>query len=78
MQFVLGIFGIACSILLIKYREGVGDAIGQPEWASKVGGIYNVLLICAIFGFFWSVATMTGTTHFLFSPIINLFQNNAS
>ncbi len=72
MRFVGGIFGIICGFLIIKYRERIGEMIGDPEWASKVGGIYNVLIIVGIFIFLWSLTTMTGTSDFLFSPILSL------
>ncbi len=68
----IGLIGIVCSFFLVKYREQVGNMIGEPEWATKVGGIYNVVLIVAIFFFFWSLATMTGTSAILFAPIIKL------
>lgn len=59
--------------LLMKYREQVGDMLGEPAWATKVGGIYTVVIAFGIFVFFWGVATMTGTTDVLFSPIVTLF-----
>jgi hypothetical protein len=75
-RIILGTIGIALSFLLIKYRESVGDSIGDPEWASKVGGIYNVIVLCGIFGFFWSVSYMTNTLDILFAPILWLLPNN--
>ena len=74
MTFLLGIIGIIGSFFLIKYRQQVGDTIGDPDWASRVGGIYNVLILVAIFIFFWSIAEITGTTGVLFGPVINLFN----
>jgi hypothetical protein len=68
----IGLIGIVCSFFLVKYREQIGNMLGEPEWATKVGGIYNVVLIVAIFFFFWSLATMTGTSAILFAPIVNL------
>ncbi len=73
MSYFLGILGIIASFFLLKYRERVGDMIGEPEWAHKVGGIYNVIILCGIFLFFWSLATVTGTTDILFRPILSLF-----
>jgi|GEM_PF-462846 len=72
MNIVLGLIGIVGSFFLLKYRERAGEMIGDPEWARKVGGIYNVLIIVAILIFFWSIATMTGTTGVLFSPLLRL------
>ncbi|MFA5799833.1 MAG: hypothetical protein WC840_02635, partial [Candidatus Peribacteraceae bacterium] len=65
MRFIGGIFGIICSFLIIKYRERIGEMLGDPQWASKVGGIYNILIIVGIFIFLWSLTTMTGTSDFL-------------
>ncbi len=73
MTYFLGAIGIAASFFLIKYRQVVGDAVGDPDWAQKVGGIYNVVIIVAVFIFFWSIAAMTGTMDVLFSPILGLF-----
>jgi hypothetical protein len=72
MSILLGLIGIIASFFLVKCREEVGSMIGDPEWASKVGGIYNVVIIVAAFLFFWSLATMTGTSAILFAPIIKL------
>ncbi len=70
----MGILGIVFSFFLITKREMVGDMLGDPEWASKVGGIYNVVVILGVLIFFWSLATMTGTTGVLFSPLINFLR----
>ena len=74
MHVILGIIGVILSFSMIRYRENVGDMLGEPELASKVGGIYNVVVIIAVFFFFWSVAYMTGTTAVLFKPLINFFS----
>jgi hypothetical protein len=50
--------------------------LGEPAWATKVGGIYNVIIIIAALIFFWSIAYITGTQDVLFAPIINLFPNS--
>ncbi len=71
MGTFLSIVGIISSILLIKYRERVGDNIGEADWMLKVGGVYNFIIIFAIFLFFWSIAYLTGTTDFLFAPLRN-------
>lgn len=72
MHIILGLIGIAISVALIVYREQVGNMLGEPTWADKVGGIYNVVVIIAIFFFFWSLAFMTGTQDVLFSPLMNI------
>ena len=71
MQYTLGFIGIIVGCLLIKFRQRVGDEFGDPDWAAKVGGMYNVVIIVAVFIFFWSIATITGTTDFLLAPILN-------
>ncbi len=68
---ILAILMIVGSFLMIKYRERVGDVFGEPEWAAKVGGVYNVVIIAAAILFFWGVAELTGTTGVLFAPFLN-------
>lgn len=70
MGTFLSIVGIIAAFAMIKFRERVGDMLGEADWMRKVGGVYNVILILAIFIFFWSLAYLTGTTHFLFGPIL--------
>ncbi len=72
MRYFLYAVGLIVPFLLIKYRERVGDMIGQAEWMRKVGGVYNFIILIAVFIFFWTVAEMTGTTTFLFKPLINI------
>ena len=42
MEYVLAIGGIIASFFMVKYREYVGDCLGEPEWSTKIGGIYNL------------------------------------
>ena len=72
MQYFLSILGIVGSFFMIKYREPIGNTFGEAEWMSKVGGIYNLVILIAVFIFFWSLATLTGTTQILFSPLLYL------
>lgn len=72
-RFILGLIGVVLSALLIKYREKVGDAFGDPPWASKVGGMYNVVIILGAIGFFWSLSYMSNTQDILFAPILSFF-----
>ena len=69
MSTFLSLLGIILSFVLIKYREKAGDTIGEADWMNKVGGVYNLMIILGILIFFWSIATLTGTTQFLFSPL---------
>lgn len=73
MRIFFGLIGILFGYAIIRYREQIGNALGDPEWAGKVGGIYNVLIIVGIFIFFWSLAVLTNTTDILFLPIVRLF-----
>ena len=57
------------SILMIKFREQIGDSIGDAEWMHYVGGVYNFVIILAVIFFFWAVASLTGTTHIFFAPL---------
>ncbi len=74
MTIFVGLLGIIASVVLVIKREAVGDLFGEAEWMQKVGGVYNVVIACAIFIFFWSLAYMTGTMDVLFSPIANFFR----
>ena len=56
------LFGIIASFLLLKFRQQVGDVIGEADWMNKIGGVYNFIIILAIFIFFWSIAELTGTS----------------
>jgi hypothetical protein len=76
-QIFLGLLGIGFSFALIKYREQVGDMLGDPEWASKVGGIYNIVILLGAIGFFWSIAHMTGTEDVLFAPLVYFLPHHA-
>lgn len=70
MNFILPLIGIVASFFLLKYRERVGDMIGEAEWMRKVGGVYILIIIFSIFLFFWSLAELTGTTDILFRPLL--------
>ncbi len=76
-RIFLGLIGIGFSFLLIKYREQVGDMLGDPDWASKVGGIYNIVILLGTIGFFWSIAYMTGTEEVLFAPLVYFLPHSA-
>lgn len=65
--------GLIGPFFLIKYRETIGDTVGEAEWMKKIGGIYNVIIVVALLIFFWTIADMTGTTTVLFSPLKSLF-----
>ncbi len=72
MRIIFGLLGIVASFAMMKYRERVGDMIGDAEWMQKVGGVYNLVIILGLIGFFWSVAYMTDTLQFLLWPIVSL------
>lgn len=76
-RIFLGLIGIIFGFCLAKYREQVGDMLGDPTWVGKVGGIYNLLIIVGILIFFWSLAYMTGTEQILFAPIVSIFPQAA-
>lgn len=68
-RIILGIIGIFLSFLLLKYREKMGETIGEAEWMQKIGGVYNLMILVALFMFFWSLAYMTNTEGFFLSPL---------
>lgn len=59
---------MALAVMMIKYRERIGEQLGDPLWTRYVGGIYNVVIIVAIFLFFWALASLTGTQKIFFFP----------
>ena len=65
--------GLIGPFVMMYYRETIGDMIGEADWMRKVGGVYMVVIIVALFIFFWTLAEMTGTTSILFSPLKGLF-----
>ncbi len=70
MNIVLSLIGIIGSLFLLKYRERVGEMIGEADWMTKIGGVYNFVVIIAVLIFFWSIASLTGTTDILFKPLL--------
>ena len=70
MSIVLGILGIVGAFFLMKYREFIGDSMGEAEWMNYVGGVYNLVIIVALIIFLWSIASITGTTGIFISPIL--------
>lgn len=73
-MWFLQLLGIVASGFMIKYRERLGDMIGEAQWMHYVGGVYNFIIILAVFLFFWCVAALTGTQHVLFFPIYLFFS----
>jgi|TARA_Y100000310_G_scaffold175693_2_gene175811 hypothetical protein len=61
------------AVLMIKYRERIGDQIGTAEWMKYFGGVYNFIIILAFFTFFWAIASLTGTERIFFFPFYMLF-----
>lgn len=72
MSWILPILGILASGALVYYREYVGDSIGEADWMRSIGGVYFVIVYIAVFLFFWSIASLTGTNDVLFGFIRNL------
>lgn len=70
MRYVFAIVGMIASYFIIKYRESLGNSIGEYEWMSKLGGIYNIVTIAGILIFFWSLAALTGTQDIFLAPIL--------
>ncbi len=69
MEWILPILGIIASFALVRYRETVGDAIGEADWMRSVGGVYIVVVAFALFLFFWCISELTGTNEILFGFI---------
>ncbi|HLC75687.1 MAG TPA: hypothetical protein VJB82_01015 [Candidatus Peribacterales bacterium] len=72
-----GLIAIIASFFLIKYRERVVATTGKFDWCEKylgMGGTYRFMVILAVFLFLWGVASITGTTDVLLSPLRGLFS----
>ena len=72
MHIVFSLIGIVGSLFMLKYREKIGDMIGDAPWMSKIGGVYGVVIIISLVIFFWSIAELTGTTDVFFRPLLFL------
>ncbi len=70
MRIILGVIGIIFASVLIKFREQVGEMLGEPAWAEKVGGIYNLVIIIGVAMYFWSISYMTNTQDIFFAPLM--------
>ncbi len=68
-HYVLSLIGIIGAFYILKYRQQVGDMVGEADWMKSIGGIYNIIILVAILIFFWSIAELTNTTDVLFSPL---------
>jgi len=77
MVIFLGFLGLFSSILLIIYRERAAESLGSGEWMEYFGGVYNVIVLGAIFLFFFSVAALTGTLGFFLTPFRMLLPTPA-
>ncbi len=76
MTIILALLGLGLAFALIRYRETVGDMLGEADWMHAVGGIYAIVVYLAIFIILWSIAELTGTTSVLFAPIMWLLPLN--
>ncbi len=76
MKFILSMLGVVGSFFMIYYRETIGDMMGEAEWMRAVGGVHVIVVLIAIFIFFWSLAEMTNTKELLFTPILWLFPGS--
>lgn len=70
MRVVLSLIGMIGAFCMIKYREKIGDMVGEADWMTKVGGVYNVIVVVSLLIFLWSLAELTGTTEILFRPFL--------
>jgi hypothetical protein len=75
-RFIIGIIGLIFASALVKFREQVGEMLGEPEWAEKIGGIYNLVVLIGAVIFFWSIAYMTNTMDIFFAPLMNFLPHH--
>lgn len=70
MRIFFALLGLVLSFFMIKYRERVGDMMGEAEWMRSVGGVYMVVIGLAIFIFLWSLAALTNTLDIFLWPLV--------
>ncbi len=73
MLTFLQLLGLVLAGFMIKYREKLGDIIGDAYWMRYVGGVYNFIILLAVFIFFWCIAALTGTQDIFFYPLYVIF-----
>lgn len=72
LSWLLSFFGLIAPYFMVKYREQIIEMTGKFSWAERYlgnGGSYNVIVLFAIFLFFFSLLYITGYSHVLFSWI---------
>ncbi|MFA7681807.1 MAG: hypothetical protein WCX61_02135 [Candidatus Peribacteraceae bacterium] len=74
MNIFLGLLGILLSWIIIRYREAIGNTLGEAAWMRSIGGIYYVIIFTAIFIFLWSLLMMFGLTNQVVEPIVRIFM----
>lgn len=72
---ILILVGLITPFFLVKFREQIGDTIGEADWMRWFGGVYTFIVVFAFVLFFWALAEATGTTNILFKPIVELFPD---
>lgn len=70
MHVFLGLIGIAGAFFMLKYREPLGDMLGDAEWMRYVGGNRGAVAVVALVIFLWSIAAITGTQDVFLSPLL--------
>jgi len=75
-HFFLGLLGVICSFMVLKYRRALGDMIGDADWMAKIGGVFNIVIIIGVLAFFWSLAVMFNFTDMIIAPIVGIFGFN--
>ncbi len=73
-NFFLGLLGIAVSWIFIKYRQVIGDMIGDADWMQKIGGVYNIVVLAGVGLFFWSLLVMFNLTDVFLAPLAAPFS----
>ncbi|MBI3336854.1 hypothetical protein HYZ98_04815 [Candidatus Peregrinibacteria bacterium] len=69
MRIFFGLCGIVLSFFMLKYRERVGDTMGEADWMRSVGGVYMIVIVLAVLIFLWSLAAITNTMDILLFPV---------
>ncbi len=77
LHYLLPLGGIVLAFLIVRFREAIGNIVGEADWMRKVGGVYNLMIIVALVLFFWCLAELTNSTSLLFGPVKDLFPNPA-
>lgn len=70
LSWILSIAGLIAPYFIVKHREVIIEITGKFGWAERylgMGGSYTVVVLFAVFLFFFSLLYITGFSDIMFS-----------